>query len=271
MRKFTNVAVILGLLMLPGGCETVNPSQSQQSLPPRDLTYNDNAEDQSVEMQTIWNLFGNTKSSEIKEKLEPCLRFIEEDVPNLNRLNDVAGRCHLFSNKLKSIANEAMADQRRENVNALILSMSARILEATRKVRNASTRTSWTADVPWLTALYNDNYLHILNIMNLVAYDDDYNSYETVEYELTNIVTRFNEAVDPNIYQHIAGEIERDNKHLIMKFHEKLWKVGSYDVKHIASVQKFLNEIKQRVPELRKHRTQRLSATSSAPEFERIA
>ncbi len=231
-----------------------NLSQLQQPQLLRDLAYKDNAKDQSVEMQTIWNLPINTEISEIREKLEPCLRFVEEDVSNLDRLGDVAGRCHLFSNKLISIAEKAMADQRREDVNALILSMSARILEATRKVRDASTKTSWTADVPWLTVLYNDNCLHILNIMNLVAYDDNYDSHETVEYELTNIVTLLNEATDPDIYINTVREIEYDNKHLVIKFHEKLQKVGSYDIKHSRSVQKFLNEIDRQIIELKKKR-----------------
>ncbi|MBO6055969.1 MAG: hypothetical protein J6P84_03235 [Alphaproteobacteria bacterium] len=227
-------------------------SQLQQPQLLRDLAYKDNAKDQSVEMQTIWNLPINAEISEIREKLEPCLRFVEEDVSNLDRLDDVAGRCHLFSNKLISIAEKAMTDQRREDVNALILSMSARILEATRKVRNASIKTSWTADVPWLTVLYNDNRLHILNIMNLIAYDDDYDSHEAVEYELTNIVTRLNEVVDPDIYINTVKEIEYDNKHLVIKFHEKLQKVGVYGVKHSGPVRKFLNEIERQVIELKK-------------------
>ena len=231
-----------------------NSSQLQQPQLLRDLAYEDNAKDQSVEMQTIWNLPINTEISEIREKLEPCLRFVEEDVSNLDRLGDVAGRCHLFSNKLESIAKKAMEDQRREDVNALILSMSARILEATRKVRDASTKTSWTADVPWLTVLYNDNCLHILNIMNLVAYDDNYDSHETVEYELTNIVTLLNEATDPDIYINTVREIEFYNKHLVIKFYEKLEKVGSYNIRHSGPVQKFLDEIKQVVLKLKKRK-----------------
>ncbi len=256
MVKFTNIAVSFGLLMLQGGCKMSNSSQLQQPQLLRDLAYKDNEEDQSVEMQTIWNLPINTEISEIKEKLEPCLGFVEEDVSNLDRLGDVAGRCHLFSNKLKSIAEKAMADQRQENVNALILSMSARILEATRRVRNASTKTSWTADVPWLTVLYNDNTIRILDIINLVTYDNDYDSHATVEYELTNIVTRLNESVDPNIYVNIVKGIESHNPKLIEKFYEKLQKVGSYNIEHSEPVQKFLNEIKQQVLKLKKIRRQ---------------
>lgn len=267
MIKFTNIAVSFELLILLGGCETIDRSQRNLAYKDKDLAQGASAETDvisgykrgfagitSVEIDTIWDLPSTADVSEIRNRYLPCLQFIEEDVPNLDRLEDVAGRCHLFSNKLISIAEKAMADQRREDVNALILSMSARILEAMRKVRNASTRTSWTADTPWLSVLYNDNCLHILDIMNLVAYDDDYDSHETVEYELTNIVTRLNEVVDPNIYINTVGGIKYDNKHLVIKFHEKLEKVGSYNIRHSAPVQKFLDEIKQEVLELKEEK-----------------
>ena len=235
-----------------------NSSQLQQPQLLRDLAYEDNAKDQSVEMQTIWNLPTNTEFSEIKEKLEQCLKFVEEDVSNLDRLGDVAGRCHLFSNKLISVSEEVMKDRRNEEANALILNMSARTLEAMRKVRNASTRTSWTADTPWLSVLYNDNTIRILDIINLVAYDDDYDSHATIEYELTNIVTRLNEAVDPNIYINTVREIEFYNKHLVIKFYEKLEKVGSYNIRHSGPVQKFLDEIKQVVLKLKKEKKRKM-------------
>jgi hypothetical protein len=77
--------------------------------------------------------------------------------------------------------------------------------------------------------------------MNLVAYDDEYDSLETVEFELDNIGNIVNRSISPDVLFAPGCTEKIDN--LIRKFHEKLQKVGSYNVKHSEPVQKFLDHI----------------------------
>lgn len=98
-------------------------------------------------------------------------------------------------------------------------------------------------DAMWFDVETNDTILHILDIMNLVTFDEKYDIPETIEYELTDIASRLNEEVYPDIYIDVMGQIEFNCPKLVAQFYEKLQKIGIYSMKHRDPVQTFLDHI----------------------------
>ncbi len=95
----------------------------------------------------------------------------------------------------------------------------------------------------WFAVLTNDNILRVLDIMNLVTFDEKYDIPEVVEYELTNIAVILNDEVYPDIYADVMGQIEFYCPKLVAQFYEKLKKLEIYDIEHSDPIQKFLDHI----------------------------
>lgn len=98
-------------------------------------------------------------------------------------------------------------------------------------------------DAMWFGVATNNIVLHVLDIMNLVTFDEKYDIPETIEYELIDIASRLNEEVYPNVYIDVMGQIEFNCPKLVTKFYEKLQKVGIYSIEHSDPVQAFLDHI----------------------------
>ncbi len=220
----------------------------------------------------IHELFGINEISEdviVKEWL-PCLRMIERCTPQ-----EASEWCHFFSNSLSHLGRKIMTDKRDPKLNAMVLEISSRLMEVTRKARNTllkknqeknelATRQT-QANTMWLSVSANDYNLRIWNIMNMVAYDDEYDSIEAIEYELDNIGNLVNKSTGPReLYTgesktsgqgsvYFDSALEDCEDKLVEKFHEKLEKVEGYKIKHSEPVQKFLDEVQKRVQEINKN------------------
>ena len=223
-------------------------------------TKSDNEKKEDARWLQIYELFGVNEISEdvILKKWIPCFRLLERDTPE-----EAGNWCHWFSNSLAYLAKSVMVDGRNPNINSLILDMSTRLVEITRKARNAQLKAKpekdaeaaneTIANTMWLSVTNNDRNIRIWNIMNLVVYDDEYDSLKTVEFELDNIGNIVNRSLGPNVYFD-AGCNEKVSK-LIENFYAKLQKVGSYNIKHSEPVRKFLEHIEKYVMDLRNKET----------------
>lgn len=223
-------------------------------------TKSDNKNKEDARWRQIYELFEVNEISEdvVLKKWIPCFRLLERDTP------EQAGNwCHWFSNSLAYLAKSVMVDGRNPNINSLILDMSTKLVEITRKARNAQLKAlpeqdaeasnETIANTMWLNVTGNDHNIRIWNIMNLVAYDDEYNSLETIEFELDNIGNIVNRSIGPNVYFN-AGCNDKVSK-LIENFYAKLQKVGNYNIKHSEPVRKFLEHVEKYVQNLKNKET----------------
>lgn len=188
----------------------------------------------------------------LNDKLLPFIKTLESlQIEKLSKeqLGDNAGRCHILSNILIRISGKILKDKQSDNIKLCILELSARLMRVARRIRNLKVKffDDIRVSTPWLSVLGNDNYLNILVKINEVVYDDECDTSESVDYDITDIVFRLNESVDWNIYTNTLEEIEYDNEELIKKFYKKLEKLGFYKTKNIAAKEKFLSHIKNAV------------------------
>lgn len=158
-------------------------------------------------------------------------------------LSDISGLCFFYGNSVGFAAKKLLSERQEDSTKELLLFISARIVNFTRKLRDIiTTRTGKThADTVWLTVWYNDIRLNILNSINSIVFDDS-NNADVTKYYLLEILMRLNESVDSNIYGNIVEEIAYDNPELFKKFSEKLQCLD--EKSSDAAAKKFLEKIK---------------------------
>lgn len=246
MKNFLKSLLISSLFLL-GACENASIQDAKK---------------EKIEIPNIDVLFELKKVSEedLKNLWLPRLEAIEKiQLRNISdaELLEVSGNSFLFSNSLNYAAKKLLNEKQSESTKTLLLQLSARITNFTRKLRNLMMKSGKVekdevnsdvpyaryADTTWLTIYYNDNTLNILNLVNSIIFDDDCDNAEVIKYYLSEIVMRLNEAADNNVYQNTVGEIEFNNPELIKKLHEKLQKSG-YEKFSDTTTKKFLERIR---------------------------
>lgn len=208
----------------------------------------------------IWAL--SSESEELSENILrtrylPCLKSMENmflsSSSNEEKLLNLAGSCHIFSNALINFAKKSIKQKQYVKNKVLILQISNRIAKLIQSIYEAMPDKTDTPEIstPWLSVTYNDNYLNILDIIYSITFDKSCDSVQNIQKMLDKIVARLDENADPNIYANIVEEIEFDNTELIKAFFEKLSKACCYKTEITQTfspkIQKFINHIKEYV------------------------
>lgn len=206
--------------------------------------------DKSDELETkIYQLFKINEISEdvIVRKWMPCLKILESfDSEKVVYLGS------LFSRSLVNLAGKTMVGSHDQRINSLILEMSARLMKIKEKDSNEENHMFL-----WLNAGIYDANIHLWNVMNKIAYDDECNSLELVEAELSKISSNDWDNLkmsgyDDDSYGGLSGcALPKKINQLIEKFHKKLEKVGSYKIKRSEPARKFFESIKKRAEGLK--------------------
>jgi outer membrane lipoprotein-sorting protein len=244
MKKVRFFVGMISLLLVISGCtEQNNRAISNNS------TASIKTDDEIDALFAIESPSGNL----LKTRCISCIEAIEKislnNVIDEDKLSEIAKKCHLFSNLLVNISKKMLAEKQSEFGKSLLLQLSYRIVSFTKKVRNIISKSNkLNADTLWLSVSYNDKYLNILDRINTITFLEDDNVSNIMEYELFDIATMLNEAIDWNIYQNTVSEIEYDNPKLIAKFYEQLQKHGIFNRDKIldnSAVRKFLKHIEE--------------------------
>lgn len=197
----------------------------------------------------IRDLFRTTDISDdtIVKELNPIMKFLEDSEPE-----KVAYVCYEFSKELNRFAQEVMAEGRNPRINSLILEISTRLMKIKAKDSNEENH-----NFLWLNAGVYDINIRFWDVMNKIVYDDKCDSLEAVEKELSKISQSYwdNSQVKEHYRDNngsLSGcELPEEINPLIIKFHEKLEKVGSYKVKRGADEQDFFKRVKKRAQKIK--------------------
>jgi len=197
----------------------------------------------------IRDLFRTDEISDdmIVKEWHPIMKILEDSEPG-----KVAYLCYEFSKSLDKLAQEVMANGRNLKINSLILEMSARLMKIKEKDSNEENHMFL-----WLNAGLYDANIHLWNVMNKIAYDDECNSLELVEAELSKISSNDWDNLKMSGYDEdscggLSGcALPKKINQLIEKFHKKLEKVGSYKIKRSEPARNFFESIKKRAEGLK--------------------
>jgi hypothetical protein len=191
----------------------------------------------------IQDLFRTTEVSDemISKEWYPIIKILEDSEPG-----KVAYLCTEFSKSLKQFAQKIMAKGKNPKINSLILEISSRLMKIKDKDLSKKNHNLW-----WFNAELHCFEIRFWEVMNKIAYDDKCNSLKAVETELSQVPSNeeFNGS-DLPLETYLPSELNP----LIKRFHEKLKKVGGYEIKHNESVRKFLDKVQKRVKKLKDSR-----------------